>query len=125
MNMLQQRIMSRSRQRGMSFFGVVLLGVVVIAVGAIVAQSVPVFVEYMAIQKAVKKAAGEVTVQNARASYHRTAIIENLDSLPSKDLEITSLGNNGVTIEYSYEREIKLFGPAYLVYRFNGSSTTQ
>ena len=49
----------RSRQRGLSFLGlvfVIALGVGVVAVGA---QSVPVFLEYQAIVKAANKAARE------------------------------------------------------------------
>jgi hypothetical protein len=32
--------------------------------------------------------------------------------------------NDRVIVEFEYEREIPLFGPAYLLMRYNGSSRT-
>jgi len=125
MVVVERRVLSRKHQRGLSFVSVVLLGVILVAVAAIVGQSLPIFVEEMAIKKGVKKAAGEITAKDARSSFERTATIDNINAISEKDLKIVNAGDGKIMIEYSYEREIKLFGPAYLVYRFSGSSTTQ
>ena len=37
-----------------------------------------------------------------------------------KDLEITK-ENNQIVVSYSYERDIPIYGPAYLVFRFKDS----
>jgi len=121
----KQPTMFHLRQRGMSFVSVVLLGVVLVAIAAVVGQSMPIFIEEMAIKKGVNKAAGEIVAKDARDSFDRTANIDNINTINGKDLKITNAGDGKIHIEYSYEREIKLFGPAYLVYRFNGSSTTK
>ena len=112
----------RSQQRGLSFIGLIFIGLVAVAAFAIGGQSVPIFLEYQAIQKAAKKAAREgTTVPEIRASFDRAGAIDNIASVQGKDLEITKLGDK-VVASFKYAREIPLAGPAYLVYRFNGKS---
>ncbi len=114
----------RSRQRGMSFISVVLLGVIVVALFAIGSQSVPIFLESQAIHKAAAKAAREsTTVAEARAAFDRAAAIDNIESVKASDLEVTKAANDRLVVSYSYSREIHLIGPAYLVYRFQNSTT--
>ena len=50
---------SRSSQRGLSFIGVIFVGLLAVAAFAIGGQSVPIFLEYHAIGKAAAKAAKE------------------------------------------------------------------
>ena len=109
----------RSRQRGLSFIGVIFIGIFAVAAFAIGGQSVPVFLEYQAIKKAAKKAAREgSTVPEIRAIFDRAGAIDDISSVQGKDLEITKRGDK-VLVGLKYSREIPLSGPAYLVYRFN------
>ena len=109
----------RSRQRGLSFIGVIVIGLLAVAAFAIGGQSIPIFLEYQAINKAAKKAAREgTTVPEIRAIFDRAGAIDNISSVQGKDLEITKQGDK-VVVGYKYSREIPLAGPAYLVYRFN------
>lgn len=113
---------SLRRQRGMSMVSVVLLGVIIVAVFAIGSQSLPMFLEYQAVQKAVNKAAAESSsVAELRASFDRAAQIDDIRTITGKDLEITKRGD-GFAASFDYERELHLAGPAYLLYRFTGSS---
>ncbi len=112
----------RSRQRGMSFIGLVLMGVVVVALFAVGSQSVPIFLENQAIHKAAAKAARESnTVAEARAAFDRAAAIDSIESVKASDLQVTQR-NDRLVVSYDYSREIHLFGPAYLVYRFQNST---
>ena len=116
------RSASQSRQRGLSFFGVVFIGVFAVAAFAIGGQSVPIFLEYQAIKKAAAKAAREgTTVADIRASFDRAAAIDDIQSVKAKDLEIGKRGDK-VIVSFKYSREIALAGPAYLVYRFEGQT---
>ncbi|MBV7427608.1 MULTISPECIES: DUF4845 domain-containing protein [unclassified Acidovorax] len=115
------RVASRSRQRGLSFFGLVFIGVLAVAVFAIGGQSVPIFLEYVAIKKAVEKAKVESSVAGVRAAFDRSAAIDNIASIQGKDLEVGKRGDK-VVVSYKYSREIALAGPAYLVYRFEGQT---
>lgn len=118
----KQRTAARSRQRGLSFIGVVFIGVLAVAVFAIGGQSVPIFIEYFAIKKAAIKAARDgSTVPEIRASFDRAAAIDNIESVSGKDLEVTKR-NDKIVVSFSYSREIALAGPAYLVYRFSDST---
>jgi hypothetical protein len=108
----------RSRQRGLSFIGLVFLVAIIVAVAAIGAQSVPVFLEYQAITKAANKAAAEgSTVAEVKASFDRSASIDDFKSISGNDLNVTKV-NDKIVVGFEYSREIHLAGPAYLVYRF-------
>lgn len=113
---------SPRRQRGLSLISVVLLAVVAVAVMAVGSQSVPMFLEYQAVQKAVNKAAGEASsVADLRSSFDRAAQIDDIRTINGADLEVSKDGDR-FEASFDYEREIHLGGPAYLVYRFSGSS---
>ena len=116
------RSTSPFRQRGLSFIGVIFVGLIAVAAFAIGGQSVPIFLEYQAINKAAAKAAKEgTTVADVRASFDRAAAIDTINSIQGKDLEITKRGDK-IVVSYKYSREIALAGPAFLVYRFEGQT---
>ena len=108
----------RSRQRGLSFIGLVFLVAIIVSVVAIGAQSVPVFLEYQAITKAANKAAAEGnTVAEVKAAFERSAAIDDFKSVTGNDLNVTKV-NDKIEVGFEYSREIPLAGPAFLVYRF-------
>ena len=116
------RTASRARQRGLSFIGVIFVGLIAVAAFAIGGQSIPVFLEYQAIQKAAAKAAKEgSTVPDVRVIFDRAGAIDNISSIQGKDLDVTKRGDK-IVVSFKYSREIPLAGPAYLVYRFEEST---
>lgn len=117
------RTAARARQRGLSFIGVIFIGLIAVATFAIGGQSVPIFLEYQAIRKAALKASKEgSSVAEIRASFDRAAAIDTINSVAGKDLEITKRGDKTV-VGVKYSREIELAGPAFLVYRFQYQTT--
>lgn len=107
-----------TRQRGLSFIGVVFVGVLAVSTFAIGGQSIPIFLEYHAIRKAALKATKDgTTVAEIQASFDRAAAIDNISSVKGQDLEITKRGDTAI-VGVKYSREIALAGPAFLVYRF-------
>jgi len=117
-----QRTVSRARQRGLSFIGVIFIGLLAVAAFAIGGQSIPIFLEYQSIRKAAQKAANEgSTVADVRAIFDRAGAIDDISSIKGKDLEVTKRGDK-VVVSFKYSREIALAGPAYLVYRFEDST---
>ena len=119
--MQAQRTASPARKRGLSFIGVIFLGLFAVAAFAIGGQSIPIFLEYQAISKASTKAAREnSTVPDIRAAFDRAAAIDDIRSISGKDLEVTKRGDK-IIVSFKYSREIPLAGPAYLVYRFENS----
>ena len=112
---------TRQHQRGLSFFGVIFWGFIIVAGAALGSKAVPIFIENMNIKKAATKAAREgTTVPEVRSIYDRAAAIDDMTSVSAKDLEVTK-ENNQIVVSYSYERDIPIYGPAYLVFRFKDS----
>ena len=113
---------SRSKQRGISFFGLVFVGVVLAVSGVIAAQVFPTLVEYQAINKAANKAATEgSSVAEIRAAFDRMQAIDDFKAISGRDLEITKEGEK-VVVSFHYEREIHLTGPAWLTLKYAGRS---
>lgn len=111
----------RHRQRGVSVLGMVVVGAVVALLVVLLAQLVPTLIEYQAVQKAVNQAASGTTVAEIRSRFNKTASIDDISALSGNDLQI-SKENNQVVVAFEYEREIHLFGPAYLLMRYAGRS---
>lgn len=111
----------KSRQRGISFLGLIFVGAVLAVVGVVAAQVFPTFVEYQAVVKAVNRASSGSTVPEVRSLYERSAEVDNITSMKAKDLEITKDGET-IVVKFAYEREIHLAGPAYLTLKYSGQS---
>lgn len=115
------RVQSKSKQRGITFFGLVFVGVVLAVTGVVAAQVFPTFVEYQAIKKAAKKSAEGGSVVEIRSAFERMQAIDDFKSVRGKDLEITKEGDK-VVVSFAYEREIHLTGPAWLTLKYAGNS---
>nr|WP_315491905.1 DUF4845 domain-containing protein [uncultured Rhodoferax sp.] len=115
------KVQSKSKQRGITFFGLVFVGVVLAVTGVVAAQVFPTFVEYQAIKKAAKKSADGSSVLEIRAAFDRAQAIDDFKAISGKDLEITKEGDK-VVVSFAYEREIHLTGPAWLTLKYSGNS---
>ncbi|HEY2255522.1 MAG TPA: DUF4845 domain-containing protein [Variovorax sp.] len=112
---------SRKQQRGISFIGLLFVAIVVACVGVVVAQVIPTLIEYQAITKAANKAKEGTTVPEVRAIFDRAQAIDDFQSVSGKDLDVRKDGEK-VVVSFAYEREIHLFGPAYLTLKYQGQS---
>lgn len=111
----------RHQQRGITFLGLVFVGAVFGSLALVSMQVFPTAVEYMAIQKAVKKAAAGSTVAEVRTIFDKAAQIDDISSIKGADLEVTKSGDQ-VVVNFAYQREMHLAGPAYLLLKYQGSS---
>lgn len=109
------------RQRGISFIGLLFVAIVVASVGVVVAQVIPTLIEYQAILKAANKAKDGATVPEVRAIFDRAQAIDDFQSVSGKDLDVKKVGDN-VVVSFAYQREIHLFGPAFLTLKYEGQS---
>ena len=109
------------KQRGLTFIGLLFVGILVALAGVVVAQVIPTYIEYLAVQKAVKKSADGTTVAEVRAIFDRAAQIDDIRTIAGKDLDIGKQGDR-VVVRFAYDREIHLAGPAYLVMKYEGAS---
>lgn len=111
----------RSRQRGMSFFGVVIVGALLVFGFVIGAKVTPTVIEYQAIQKAATKSAAGNTVAEVRAIFDRAAAIDDITSIKGTDLDVRKNGDK-VVVSFAYDKQIELFSPAYLLIKYQGQS---
>ncbi len=110
------------RQRGLTLIGLLIAGVFVALVALLGMRIVPSVIEFMAIKKAVVRAAS--TSDNPaeiRAAFERSAAIDDFQSVTGKDLRIAKV-NDKTLVSFDYEKRIPLFGPASLVIEYTGAS---
>ena len=110
------------RQRGISFIGLLFVAIVLACVGVVAAQVIPTLIEYQAITKAANKAKEGATVPEVRAIFDRAQAIDDFKSVSGKDLDVQKVGDK-VVVSFAYDREIHLFGPAWLVLKYKGQSS--
>ena len=112
---------SRSSQRGISFFGLLVVGGMLAMIGVVAAQAFPTFLEFQSISKAANKASSGSTVAEVRSLFDRQAAVDDFKAISGKDIEVTKEGDKTV-VSFAYQREIPLFGPAFLTLKYAGRS---
>ena len=111
----------KRQQRGLTFIGLVVVGTLLAVAGIVGAQVFPTYLEYAAVQKAVKKAASGSTVAEVRDIFDKAAAIDDIRTISGKDLAVGKQGDR-VVVSFDYAREIHLAGPGWLVMKYKGSS---
>ena len=108
-------------QAGISFIGLLFVIGVLASLAVLGAQAFPTVVEYQAALKAVQKAAAGNTVPEVRQIFDKAAEIDNISSIAGRDLDISKEGDK-VVVKFAYNKEIHMFGPAYLLLKYVGQS---
>ena len=111
----------KSGQRGLTFFGLLLIGGLLAVTGVITAQVVPTAIEYQAVIKAANKASEGITVAEVRSTFDKAAAIDDIKSVSGKDIDVTKEGDK-IVVSFAYQREIHLVGPAFLTLKYSGRS---
>ena len=113
----------RSRQRGATFIGmVVIIAILGFALYAGI-RLLPMYMEYMAVARALENTAkehsgGPTTVQQLRTSLNRRWTIEDINSVQPPDIEIKKAGS-GFTLRAWYRAEAPFIGNVSLVADFD------
>jgi Tfp pilus assembly protein PilE len=108
-------------QRGLSFFGLVIVIVVLACAGVLAAQVFPTLVEYQAILKAAEKAKTGSNPADVRQIFEKASAVDDIKSVQPKDLEVVKNGD-GYQVKFAYNKEIHMFGPAFLLIKYAGQS---
>ncbi|MFZ9297200.1 MAG: DUF4845 domain-containing protein [Hylemonella sp.] len=112
---------TQSLQRGITFVGLLFVGAVLAIMAVLGLQVAPTVLEYQAIQKAVNRARQAGTPIEARAMFDRARSVDDINSIAGKDLTVNQ-ENGTIVVSFAYQREIHLFGPAYLTLKYSGRS---
>jgi Tfp pilus assembly major pilin PilA len=118
------RRLAMRRQRGITLFGLMFWAIVIGAVAYIGLRVFPTVNEYLTIQRTVDRiaASSPSTVAEARAAFDRQKDVEySISSIGGKDLEVTK-ENDKVVLKFAYDKEIPLYGPVFLLIKYEGRS---
>jgi hypothetical protein len=112
----------RSRQRGATFLGmVVILAILGFAVYAGI-RLTPIYLEYMAVARALEQTAkeesGATSPETLRNALDRRWTIETIESIQPKDIEIKKAGS-GFTMRAWYRAEAPFISNVSLVADFD------
>jgi len=114
----------RTAQRGLTLFGLLFWALAAGFVGYLLVRVLPTVNEFVTIQRAIDKIAAEqpATVAEARASFDRQKDVEfSISAVSGKDLEVTK-ENDRVVLAFSYDKEIPVMGPVYILIKYEGRS---
>jgi type II secretory pathway pseudopilin PulG len=114
----------RSRQRGMTLFGLMFWAIVIGFLAYVLVRVLPTLNEYATIRRAVEKIAATqpATVAEARSAFDKQRDLEySISSVTGKDLSITK-ENDKVVIGFAYNKEIPIYGPVFILIKYEGSS---
>jgi hypothetical protein len=110
------------RQRGLSLVGMVFTVVVLGFFIVLVARILPTFVEYRAINSAIKKATAQpTTVIEIQKAFDRSAAIDDITVMTGKDLDIVK-SDDGYLVSFAYTKKIPLIGPVNLTIDYAGNN---
>lgn len=111
-------------QRGLTLFGLMFWAIVVGAAAYLVLRVFPTVNEYITIKRVIDRVAASSpsTVAEARAAFDRQKDVEySISTISGKDLDITK-ENEKVVISFAYDKEVPLYGPVFLLIKYEGRS---
>jgi len=111
----------QKKQAGISFIGLLFVIGVLASAGILAAQAFPTVIEYQAVLKGVQKASAGNSVTEVRQIFDKAADVDNISSIKGRDLDISKEGDR-VIVKFAYNKEIHMFGPAYLLLKYAGQS---
>ncbi|MBV8504032.1 MAG: DUF4845 domain-containing protein [Paucibacter sp.] len=112
------------KQRGVSLFGLLFWAILLAFVGVVAAKTFPTVLEYVTIKRVIHKIAldNPGTVPAVRAEFEKARQVEySISSIASEDLVVTK-ENDKLVISFAYDRQIELFGPVFLLIKYEGNS---
>ena len=122
--LVASRASRRSSQRGITLFGLLFWGMLVGIAAYVVIRVFPTVNEYLTIQRNVETIAKSQpsTVAEARQAFDKQRDIEySISSITGKDLLVTK-ENDKVVIGFAYDKLVPIYGPVYLLIKYEGRS---
>lgn len=111
-------------QRGITLFGLLFWAVLISFAGYVLVRTLPTVNEFFTIKRAINQiaAAQPGTVSEVRQAFDRQKEVEySITSISGRDLVVTK-ENDRVVISFAYDKVIDLFGPVYLMIKYDGRS---
>ena len=116
----------RTRQRGLTMIGFLSVAAVVIVVVMVGFRVMPAYIEYYSIQKALEQSLSDAKDLNSAAeirnAFQRRADAGYIESVSSKDIEITK-SKNEVTASVGWTRKLPMVANASILLEFEATAT--
>jgi hypothetical protein len=120
----RHRSVTRSRQRGVTLFGLAFWGIVIGFFAYMLMICLPTVNEYLTIQRAIDSIAktSPATVAEARAAFDKQKQVDyGIVEVSGKDLVVTK-ENDKVVLAFAYDKLIPVYGPVYVLVKYEGRS---
>jgi hypothetical protein len=114
----------RSRQRGVTLFGLAFWGIFIGFFAYILMVTFPTVNEFLTIQRAIDTIAksNPTTVAEARLAFDKQKQVDyGIVEVSGKDLVVTK-ENDKVVLSFAYDKLIPLYGPVYVLVKYEGRS---
>jgi hypothetical protein len=111
-------------QRGVTLFGLMFWALFIGFGAYVVIRVFPTVNEYLTIQRTIESIARAqpATVAEARQAFDKQRDVEySITSITGKDLTVTK-ENDKVVLGYAYNKEVPIYGPVYLLIKYEGRS---
>jgi sensor histidine kinase regulating citrate/malate metabolism len=116
----------RARQRGLTMSGFLFVAAVIIVVVMVGFRVMPAYIEYYSIQKALEQSLSDAKDLNSAAeirnAFQRRADAGYIESVSSKDIEITK-SKNEVTASVGWTRKLPMVANASILLEFEATAT--
>lgn len=116
----------KKNQQGMTFFGVIFVGVALVGGAILVMQLIPPYLEFWSVKKIITTMANDSSLASAspaevRKSFDKRAVIDNVNVIRGSDLEITRERGQSV-VAANYTVTVPLFGNLSALMEFHAST---
>lgn len=114
----------RAAQRGITLFGLLFWAILIGFAAYLLVRIVPTVNEYLTVQRTVESVARAqpATVAEARAAFDKQKELEySISEVSGKDLVVTK-ENDKVVIAFAYDKMIPIYGPVYVLIKYQGRS---
>ncbi|MDE2367999.1 MAG: DUF4845 domain-containing protein [Burkholderiales bacterium] len=112
----------RARQGGVTLFGLLFWAIVVGFIAYLLVRTLPTVNEYLTIQRTIDQIAKTqpATVAEVRQAFEKQKELEySISAVSGSDLQITK-ENDRVVIGFAYDKLIPIYGPVYLLIKYEG-----
>lgn len=116
----------KKNQQGMTFFGVMFVGMIIVFGAILLMKLIPPYLEFWSVQKIITVMAKDpalpgMTLQEVRNSFDRRAVIDNVNVIKGKELEISKERGETV-VSASYSVTVPIAGNLSALLEFEAST---
>ena len=112
-------------ERGITIMGFLFVAVVVVAIALVGFRVLPAYIEYFAVQKALKTALDDApsgNVGEVRGAFDRKAGAGYIESVRPSDIQVSRQGGV-ITATASWQRVLPMIGNASILLDFDATAT--